>query len=161
MFTYYILGDTVRFYFVDDKCYIVFINNFISNIDFKNKNELEQFLKKTIKWIDSKYDISISGLFEVDIFVNDKVGIFIKFEKINSVISYKDTDLKINIIYNCQFYFKTSQFECLEEFEKIYFNEGYYYINVDKLSNLDKFIELGDVVYDNKLNLERDFIRVK
>lgn len=155
------LGDVVRFLFVEDNSYIVFINNIIFNVNLENKKEVQELLTKVIKFLDLKYHVSVTGLFEVNIFVNDNIGIFIEFEKINSIISYKDTDLKINIIYNCDFYFKTECFECLKDFQEVYFEDGYYYINVKKLTNLDNYVEFGDVIYRNKFNLERDFIRIK
>lgn len=151
----------MKFYYIDDKSCKVFVNNIIANINLKNKEELEKFLKKIVKCIDNKFNYSIFGLFEVDIFVNEKVGMFIKFEKINSIISYRDIDLKVNIIYNCDFYFKTDFYECLENNINVFYKDDFYYTNIDNIIDITKYIEYGEIIYDNKLNIERDFLRIK
>ena len=139
----------------------MFVDKFFYNGDLKNINEVEMILKKVLRLFNYKYNISFNGLFDVDIFLNKKVGMFINFKKNNSILFSKNTDLKINIINNCDFYFKTLDFEIIEDLNEIYYNEGYYYVNIDKLCNLDNYIEFGDFLYSSKIKIEREFIRIK
>lgn len=151
----------VRLCYFDDRKYKIFVNSIIANIDFKNKNELEKILRKVIKWLDDRYQICISGLFEVDIFVQEGVGIFIELEKISSIISRKDIDLKINVIYNCEFLFRTDFYDSIDDLNNVFYNQGYYYINTKDMYRILDFIEYGEIIYEPKLKINRDFIRIK
>ena len=122
----------MKFLFVDDNCRL-FVNNIVAKVNLKNSVEVEGFLKKIIKLLENKYCFSVLGLFIVNIYVNNKVGMYIEINRINSFSSNNITELKVNIIYDCDFYFKTKCFEILDKFSDVYFFEDYYYINVDIL----------------------------
>ena len=142
---YELTGDICNF-FVDEMI--------VKNIDFSNSTELEKFLKKNILSIKNRFNVILNGLYYVDIYINNKVGAFIYMSKEDSFIRTKEIDMRIKIIYDNSFFYKTSLYEILKNEKDVYFYNGYYYINASNLSDITKYLEFGEIIHDNDLNLE-------
>ena len=79
---------------LDDYNYTLYLNNlYIKDLNLDNKEDIENYLKKLFLIIKDRYDIDISGMFEIDIYVNNKYGIVIDIFKEdldrNSLISFE------------------------------------------------------------------------
>lgn len=141
---------------IDDDIYKIFLNDFeIKKIDVSSEKSLERAIREVILRLRSKYNIVLKGLYDVSIFIKEGFFAYIVIEKINTFLfSEKDIDLRIKIILNSKFYFKTFDYDTVKSLQNVYFYNGQYYTDVSNLKNINKYIEFGEVIYDNNLNIE-------
>ena len=94
---------------IDDDIYKIFLNDLeIKNINVASEKSLESTIRGVILRLKSKYDIVLKGLYDVSIFIKEGVSAYIIIEKVNTFLfREKDIDLRIKIIFNSKFYFKT------------------------------------------------------
>ena len=132
---------------VNDKIiiYLYAIDLFIDNIDNLN-TQIKEIIVKIIK----KYHINIFGFFKVNIYYNKEYGSILEIENIYSSEYNKDLiDLKIIIYKNVDFYLEIDDNIYLNKSNYILKNNKYY-IKIDQLNNLYKYLEYGKVVYKIK-----------
>jgi len=68
--------------YIDELTFDIYIkNNFIENIDFENKEDIEKYLKKIFKTLNQKYKIIIEGFYNITIYIDKYYGIVIHLEK--------------------------------------------------------------------------------
>ena len=89
---------------VDDNI-IVFLNKYISNIDYNDSKELEKFIKKIIDKLDN-YGVIKKGYYDTHIYVDNDYGIIIELSKdsldymdLDDVIDMKITISKVKLLY--------------------------------------------------------------
>lgn len=151
----------MRLYEITDNCYKIFVNNLLfEKFDFTVEKNLERFLKNIIMVLKNTYKINLNGLYIVEFFVNEKVGAFIYINKTDTIFPYKDIDLKIKIIFNCKFYFKTNKYEVLKNIKNVYFYQNNYYIDTCNLDEITRYVEFGDIIYDDALEIENLGIKI-
>lgn len=141
---------------IDDDIYKIFLNDFeIKKIDVSSEKSLERAIREVILRLRFKYNIVLKGLYDVSIFIKEGFFAYIVIEKINTFLfGEKDIDLRIKIILNSKFYFKTFDYDTVKSLQNVYFYNGQYYTDVSNLKNINKYIEFGEVIYDNNLNIE-------
>ena len=77
----------------------------IKDLDFNNKNILENYLKDLFKILKDKYSIDVIGFYDVNIYIDKYYGIVIHMEKEDYFSYYKnEVDMKITIIENTFLY---------------------------------------------------------
>ena len=130
---------------IDDDIYKIFLNDLeIKNINVASEKSLESTIRGVILRLKSKYNIVLKGLYDVSIFIKEGVSAYIIIEK----------DLRIKIIFNSKFYFKTFDYDVVKAFNDVYFYNNEYYTEVSNLEDINKYIEFGDIIYDDNLNIE-------
>lgn len=141
---------------IDDDIYKIFLNDLeIKNINVASEKSLESTIRGVILRLKSKYDIVLKGLYDVSIFIKERVSAYIIIEKVNTFLfREKDIDLRIKIIFNSKFYFKTFDYDVVKAFNDVYFYNNEYYTEVSNLEDINKYIEFGDIIYDDNLNIE-------
>lgn len=141
---------------IDDDIYKIFLNDLeIKNINVASEKSLESTIRGVILRLKSKYDIVLKGLYDVSIFIKEGVSAYIIIEKVNTFLfREKDIDLRIKIIFNSKFYFKTFDYDVVKDFNDVYFYNNEYYTEVSNLEDINKYIEFGDIIYDDNLNIE-------
>ena len=141
---------------IDDDIYKIFLNDLeIKNINVASEKSLESTIRGVILRLKSKYDIVLKGLYDVSIFIKEGVSAYIIIEKVNAFLfREKDIDLRIKIIFNSKFYFKTFDYDVVKAFNDVYFYNNEYYTEVSNLEDINKYIEFGDIIYDDNLNIE-------
>ena len=141
---------------IDDDIYKIFLNDLeIKNINVASEKSLESTIRGVILKLKSKYDIVLKGLYDVSIFITEGVSADIIIEKVNTFLfREKDIDLRIKIIFNSKFYFKTFDYDVVKAFNDVYFYNNEYYTEVSNLEDINKYIEFGDIIYDDNLNIE-------
>lgn len=141
---------------IDDDIYKIFLNDLeIKNINIESEKSLESTIRGVILRLKSKYDIVLKGLYDVSIFIKEGVSAYIIIEKVNTFLfREKDIDLRIKIIFNSKFYFKTFDYDVVKAFNDIYFYNNEYYTEVSNLEDINKYIEFGEIIYDDNLNIE-------
>lgn len=141
---------------IDDDIYKIFLNDLeIKNINVASEKSLESTIRRVILRLKSKYDIVLKGLYDVSIFIKEGVSAYIIIEKVNTFLfREKDIDLRIKIIFNSKFYFKTFDYDVVKACNDVYFYNNEYYTEVSNLEDINKYIEFGDIIYDDNLNIE-------
>lgn len=147
---------------LEDDSYKVFINNEkIKSVNFYSEESLEAFIRDIIMQLKHRYNVMLRGLYDVSIFLNEKVGALINIEKIEAfLLPQRDIDLRIKIVSDSKFYFKTKEFEILKEFDNIYFYDDNYYIDASNIGDFIRYVEFGDIIYDENLNFEERGIKI-
>lgn len=68
--------------FIDDKEFDIYLKaNFIKDIDFNKKEELEIYFKRLFKILNNKYNIKVEGFYEITVYVDKFYGVILHLEK--------------------------------------------------------------------------------
>lgn len=68
--------------YIDELTFDIYVKKeFINNIDFNNKEEIEKYLKKLFKILNNKYNIIIEGFYDITIYIDKYYGIILHLEK--------------------------------------------------------------------------------
>lgn len=147
---------------ISDDIYKIFLNDLeIKNVNASSQRSLECTIRKIILKLKSKYGIVLSGTYDVSIFINEKVGAYIEMEKLNTFLfKEKDIDLRIKIIFNSKFYFKTSDYDVIKYNNNIYFYNNEYYVDASSIDNFNDYLEFGSIIYDRNLNIEQIGVKI-
>lgn len=131
--------------------YIVFLSNdYIGDIDYTSKGKIGLYLKKIIVILKKRYNLVLKGFYEVNVYINKKVGMFIEINKIGEYdFDTEEIDLKIVVHFDSDFYFKTDNYDVISKYKNIKFFEDSYYIDVDDIGDNEviKIIEMGEFIY--------------
>lgn len=144
----------------DDRYCLFLISEDLKKIDVSNEKDLELLLTKALLKLKNIYNLKLFGLYSVEMHISNKDGAFIYIEKTDTFIQYKDIDLKIKIFKNSKFYFKVSDFEIIKDMNNIYFYNEYYYIETNEIKNLLNYIEMGEIVHSDNINIS-EAIKIK
>lgn len=158
LFSYYKIGDKVSIKFIDDLTLDVYIKKeLIDNINFNNKEDLEKYLKKLFKTLKNKYNITIGGFYDINVYVDKYYGVIFHLEKED--IDYYDyfknqVDMRIITIDNEFLYLVDDiPFNLLDKID-VLMKDNKIYLKIKKeLNKLEmmKLLENSVVVYDESL----------
>lgn len=141
---------------IGNDSYILFLSNdYIGTIDFDSKEEIGLYLKKIIVLLKNRYDLVLRGFYEVNIYINEKIGLFIEIENIEDYdFMTEDIDLRIVVHFDSDVYFKTDNYDVISNYSRIKFLNDNYYVSVEDISVNDivKLIESGDFIYGDSCN---------
>ena len=125
----------------------LFFTNKIYSMD--TEEDISLFLKDVFLSISDIYLIDLFGYFKLDIYIDDKIGVFVEIRKLSDCLSYsKKIDTKISI-YKDHFYFKTCDLSYIYKYKKIYTDNKYYYISTKDVDNVLELFDFCDVEYRN------------
>lgn len=132
---------------LDDYNYTLYLNNlYIKDLNFDSKEEIESYLKKLFLIIKNRYDVDISGMFEIDIYVNKNYGIVVDIFK--EELEYLDyftnqIDMQVNVIKDSIFLYELDN---LINKDNIYLYNNKYYINTDDINDISIY-ENGQLIF--------------
>lgn len=140
---------------IENESYDLYINEIIlSKYDIKKKDDLEKILKKVFIFLKRNQKIMLKGFYEVDIYMNKKIGAYLEIYKIDNFYYTKDIDLKVKIITNSKFYLKINDIDLFNK-ENILCYDDNYYIDIDLMNNdIINYIEFGEIVNDKEAMIE-------
>ena len=128
---------------LDDK-YLFFTNKIYI---FDEEKDISMFLKDMFLMINEVYSLELFGYFKVDIFIDDKIGVFVEISKLDDYISYsKKIDTKV-IINRNSFYFKTNDLSMIYQYEPIYKKDNYYYVSTKDVDNVLDLLDFCEIDY--------------
>ncbi len=128
----------------------------IKNYNFKNKDELEKYLKKLFKILNDKYKIKIEGYYEIDVYLDNNYGVIINLNRED--YDYYDyfknqVDMKIRII-DTEFLYEVEDIpKSLLDKVSVNIENDKIYLKIEKkLKKLEmmKLLESSKIVYDKK-----------
>ena len=133
----------MKFEVLDDK-YLFFTNKIYS---FDEEKDISMFLKDMFLMINEVFSLELFGYFKVDIFIDDKIGVFVEISKLDDYISYsKKIDTKV-IINRNSFYFKTNDLSMIYQYEPIYKKDNYYYVSTKDVDNVLDLLDFCEIDY--------------
>jgi len=127
---------------------------FIPNKQIENIDNLKKYIKEITKKLKRKYLKDISGIYDVKVFSNKKIGLILDFYKEEDFDFLKDIiDLNVKVYEDQDIYLEFDDIFILESFNNIYFNKNKFYIDANNLNNKNflKLIEFSDFIYAEKL----------
>ena len=141
--------------FIDDLTLDIYIKKeIIGNIDFKNKENLEKYLKKLFKTLRSKYDIKIEGFYDITVYIDKYYGVVFHLEKED--LEYYDyfknqVDMRL-ITIDTDFYYLINDVPSIPlKKVKILIKKDNIYLKInEKLTNIEmmKLVENSKIFYD-------------
>ena len=155
LFSYYKIGDKVNIKFVNEFVIDIYIKKeLINNIDFNNKEDLEKYLKKLFKILKNKYNITIEGFYDINVYIDKYYGVIFHLEKeeMEYCDYYKNqVDMRI-ITINTEFLYLVEDIP-YNLFHKvsIKINNNNIYLKIkEELNKLEmmKLLEISKVVYN-------------
>lgn len=133
---------------------IVFIYKNINEY-LKEKEEIEENIKKILINIKKNYKKKISGYYKIKIYQNKNYGIILEIEKEEDFDFFPDVvDLKVELEEDSNIYLKVDDYFLINDLSKqIYTYDNNYYINVNELEKKE-IILLSDfykLIYGKEL----------
>ena len=146
----------MRVKILDNEKIVLYLYNYF--FKSKEKENITREIKKIFIRLIKYYNLNIGGIYEVLAFENLKYGTILEIEKKEELLFNPDLiDIKVKINHDVNFYFKTKEFSILENLKNIYYDNDFYYINIDGLENTDKVFEYGVIEY----SLDIDYLNKK
>mgnify|MGYP004603367227 CR=1 FL=1 len=136
--------------FIDDMTFDIIIRDL--NIDYTDKEYLEEYLKKIFKRLYDYYDISIEGFYNITLYVDKYYGIIFHLEKENlEYYEYFKNQVDMRIIINeTEFLYKVENLiDEINDKVDIIVNDNIYLKLKEKLTDREMMIlcENSEVVY--------------
>lgn len=136
--------------FIDDMTFDIIIRDL--NIDYTDKEYLEEYLKKIFKRLYDYYDISIEGFYNIALYVDKYYGIIFHLEKENlEYYEYFKNQVDMRIIINeTEFLYKVENLiDEINDKVDIIVNDNIYLKLKEKLTDREMMIlcENSEVVY--------------
>ena len=141
--------------FISDLILDIYIKKeLIKDVDFKNKNDLEAYLKKLFRVLKDKYNIIIEGFYEITAYVDKYYGVILHLNKEN--LEYYDyfkgqVDMKL-IILDSEFMYEVDDIpHGILDKVKIYVKDGNIYLKIQReLTKLEmmNLIENSKIIYE-------------
>ncbi len=138
--------------FTDNLIFDIYLKKeLINNIDFNNKDDLEQYLKKLFKTLKNKYDIIVEGFYDITVYIDKYYGVVFHLEKED--LDYYDyfknqVDMRI-VTVDTEFMYQVEDipFDILNKIKVCIIDNDIYLKIKDKLTNL----EMMNLIENSKL----------
>ena len=135
---------------VDDKIIIYLIDYFFESTE---KKQLVSDIKDIFIRLMEYYHIELKGYYDVYVYENIKYGTILEIIKQDELLFQRELiDIKVKFYKNVDFYLKTKDYFVFKNYKNIYYNDDYYYININYIDNILNVIEFVDILYKEKDN---------
>lgn len=128
----------------------------MNQVNFENLDELEKYLKDLFKMLDDKYNITIEGFYDIVIYIDNNYGVALSLKREDfEYYNYLKKQVDMNIITKkTKFVYEIDDinFNFLNKFETIKFNDKLYLIIKKKLTNREMLI----LSENSKVNLREN-----
>jgi len=140
----------------------IYLNKYLTlNCDFNNKEEIEKYLKTLFKKLNNYYQITISGYYIINMYIDKFYGTVLKIKKEDiGYYDYCDNHVDMRIIYHYVDFLYL--IEDLEQFTynklDIYVNKDNIYLKINKElteKEMGILIENSNIIFDNSDNIIR------
>lgn len=138
----------------DGKIIKLYLNELRS--DFNNNIELEDYFRKLFQKLKRIFNMSFTGLYDIDIYSDQIYGSVIELKKEDiEYIDYYENEIDMRIIvHDVTFLYKIHDIFEIESsiIKTIYYYKNNFYIelNNSNSSELAKIMEMGDLIYQTE-----------
>lgn len=113
----------------------------------REKESISEYAKELVLKLRHLFGISLYGVYDMNIYVGDSVGMFICLTRLDYEDDYfLSIDLHVMVHLHQIFYLKTTNFDYIKDAPSILYSNGYYYINLSQIENYYPYLELGTIV---------------
>ena len=141
-----------------DKIILYLYNYFFKT---EEKDIIVREIKKIFIRLIKNYHFKIGGIYDVLVYENKNYGTILEIEKKEELLFNQDLiDIKVRIIKDIDFYYKTSDYFIIENYNNIYYQDNYYYLKINNNLDLISLSEFGSIEYnlDKKI---KSMIKIK
>lgn len=129
----------------DDTVIIYLYNN---KVDINNIDEINKLVKDIFIKLIKRYQLDYFGLSKVTIYHNKNYGLVMEIVKIYSSEYYHKTiDLKLTIYKDTLMYLEFDDYLFSSKPKNLIIKNNKYYLNIDSISNINKYIEYGRLIF--------------
>lgn len=147
---------------VSDDNFIIYRLKNKENIENLGKEEIEKYIKKTLLHIKKRYLSSISGFYNVTLYMNKKYGLILEVNKESDLDFFPDLiDIKLKLERNALVYLKLDDYFLIKDYETYYYDNNFY-VNIDDISDID-IVKLSDyysLIYGDSLDKIKGKLRL-
>ena len=141
-----------------DKIILYLYNYFFKT---EEKDIIVREIKKIFIRLIKNYHFKIGGIYDVLVYENKDYGTILEIEKKEELLFNPDLiDIKVRIIKDIDFYYKTSDYFIIQNYNNIYYQDNYYYLKINNNLDLISLSEFGSIEYnlDKKI---KSMIKIK
>ncbi len=133
-----------------DDSYTIFLNQkYIKNLSFKDKSKIISEVRDFI--LKYKTRLHLRGFYKVKVYVNEKVGLFFDIIKLDDLDFSYGVDLRVIVYLDETILFETEYYDILPERVMKRYYQGKFYVDVDSLKKLEKFVDFGRFIYGDEV----------
>ena len=126
---------------------------YLREVFFKdNIKDITIQIKKIFLKLMNYYHCELSGLYDVIVYENNKYGTILEIIKKDNLFHPDIIDIKVKLFKNKKIYLRTKDYFIFKTYSHVYYDQEYYYINIENIYNINKVIEFVDVIYNEKDN---------
>jgi len=140
--------------FISDMVFDIYVKKYlIEGINFSVKSEIEEYLKKLFKILNTKYNLVIEGLYNITVYVDKYYGIILHLEKENiDYYEYYKNQVDMRLItINTEFMYEVDDIptNILNKVNVSIKDKNIYLILKEELNNLEmmELLENSKLVY--------------
>ena len=142
----------------DEKIVLYLYDYFFNTLE---KDQITKEIKKIFLKLIKYYEIEMGGIYEVFVYENKKYGTILEIIKKEQLLFHPDLiDIKLKI-FNIFIYLKSCDYFLFKEYQNVYFDGKYFYIDVEEVSNLLPLIEWVDICYFKKNDFLNSMLKIK
>lgn len=156
------LGGNVKIVMLDENSFLIYLNrDYISEINFEEKYELEAYFKVLLSKLKTYYDIEMCGYYHIKCYIDSYYGIILYVQKEDvEYFDYLDNQVDMRMILEeeqCFLYRIFDYFDFPSSLKKkgdIYqYKKMFYYKLNEKLDSIlfGKLLEYSEIVFENTL----------
>ena len=135
--------------FTSDKIIIYLYRH---HLTISETNTLNREIKELFIKIIKKYNLNFFGYSKVIVYDNEKYGSILEIIPIiNNDFNFGVIDLKIVVYKNIPMYLVFDNYYSLKIFKKCFIKNNKYYLNINDIDNINKYIELGEISYQSNI----------
>ncbi|MFV0249648.1 MAG: hypothetical protein ACK5HP_01220 [Bacilli bacterium] len=134
----------------------LYINNLnLNQLDFLDKENLEEYFQKLFLKLKNKYNILLNGYYVIDVYKDKYYGIVIEINKDDlEYFDYTDqVDMEISI-HDSQFVFKIFDIIKNDKLKYYAYNNDIYAILTESIDSIKygEILEFSELIYKNEVN---------
>lgn len=116
---------------------------------------IKKDIKNNIIRLRKKYRKNISGFYDVKVYINDKIGMILDFQKEDDLELFRDViDVNVLICEDCRIFLKFNDPFLFDKMDKLFYLDNNYYIDINDVS-LNEFynvLEFSEFIYGDELD---------
>ena len=125
----------------------IFVYLYSEEIDIDNIDELNKKIRSIFVKLIKRYHLDFFGLNRVIVYHNRHYGLVLEIDKVYEPYYNKGIiDLKIIVYKNSIMYLEFDDYCFSSKPRKLIYKNNKYYLNIDEISNITKYIEYGRVI---------------
>lgn len=151
--------------FIDENNLTVYLNKlYLKDTKFKDKVEIECYFKRLFRELKNRYNLELSGLFDIQVYINEDYGIVLSINKDDA--DYYDyfinqMDMRVNVLIDSKLLYRIPDIFIPTmnlENKNIYYHKNIYYLDSEICNELFEFCSIAfgdevDEVLDNGVKI--------